>query len=76
MLIAHEIYHKPGKFYKFIGIAVTFKNLYIHFPWEHLYGHHRKVATPEDAASAAKRTTLYEFVPKSFINTYKSVFWM
>ena len=28
------------------------KNLYMHFAYEHLYGHHRKVATPEDPASA------------------------
>jgi alkane 1-monooxygenase len=28
------------------------KNLYMHFTYEHLYGHHRNLATPEDPASA------------------------
>lgn len=28
------------------------KNLYTHFTYEHIYGHHRRVGTPEDPASA------------------------
>ena len=52
--IAHEVFHKPGKFNKYLGTVHMVKNLYMHFTYEHLYGHHRKVATPEDPASAEK----------------------
>lgn len=52
------------------------KNLYMHFTYEHLYGHHRKVATPEDPASAGQGETLYQFLPKTFFGSYKSVYKM
>ena len=52
MVANHEIYHKPGGIHKIIGTLNQSKNLYMHFTYEHLYGHHRKVATPEDPASA------------------------
>lgn len=35
------------------------KNLYMHFTIEHLFGHHKKVATPDDPASADKGITVY-----------------
>ena len=43
--VAHEIFHKQG-FNKYIGTIHMIKNMYMHFTYEHLYGHHRKVATP------------------------------
>lgn len=43
---AHEIFHKPGKFYRALGTLHLIKNLYMHFTYEHLYSHHRRVATP------------------------------
>jgi alkane 1-monooxygenase len=52
------------------------KNLYMHFTYEHLYGHHRRVATPEDPASAEKGIDLYHFVVRSFFGSYKSVYLM
>ena len=50
------------------------KNLYMHFTYEHLYGHHRKVATPEDPATSIKGESLYKFFPKTFFGSYKSVY--
>ena len=52
------------------------KNLYMHFTYEHLYGHHRKVATPEDPASAEKGINVYKFFVRSFFGSYKSVYNM
>lgn len=52
------------------------KNLYMHFTYEHLFGHHRRVATPEDPASAAKGDNVYRFFVKSFLGSYKSVYEM
>lgn len=50
--VAHEIFHKNGPLDKYLGTFHMVKNLYPHFTYEHLYGHHRRVATPEDPASA------------------------
>ena len=43
--VAHEIFHKGG-FNKYLGTFHMSKNLYMHFTYEHLYGHHKRVATP------------------------------
>lgn len=74
--VAHEIFHKPGLFHKYLGTIHMVKNLYMHFTYEHLYGHHRKVATPEDPASAEKDISLYQFFPRTFFGSYKSVYEM
>ncbi len=50
--IAHEIFHKTNPIDRFMGTIIMSKLLYIHFTYEHLWGHHKKVATPEDPASA------------------------
>lgn len=52
------------------------KNLYMHFTYEHLFGHHRRVATPEDPASADKGLDLYSFFPRTFFGSYVSVYEM
>ena len=52
------------------------KTLNIHFTYEHIFGHHRKVATPEDPASAAKGDNIYLFTVKSYLGAYKSVYSM
>lgn len=52
------------------------KTLNIHFTTEHVFGHHRKVATPDDPASAEKGDNVYSFFLKSYFGAYKSVFEM
>lgn len=52
------------------------KNLYMHFTYEHVYGHHRRVATPEDPATAVLGQSLYDFLPRTFLGSYKSVYKM
>jgi alkane 1-monooxygenase len=46
--------------------------MYMHFTIEHIYGHHKRVATPEDPASAPKGMTLGQFIPRSIIGGFKS----
>lgn len=46
--------------------------MYMHFTTEHLYGHHKNVATPLDPASAEKGVSLYKFVPRSIVGSFKS----
>ena len=49
--VSHEILHKPG-WRRVIGTFHMLKTLNMHFTYEHIFGHHRKVATEEDPASA------------------------
>ena len=51
--VSHEIMHKPG-WRRIIGTLHMLKTLNMHFTYEHIFGHHRKVATPEDPASSRK----------------------
>lgn len=50
------------------------KTLNIHFTNEHLFGHHRNVATPEDPASAAKDINVYRFFIRSYFGAYSKVY--
>jgi alkane 1-monooxygenase len=74
--IAHEIFHKQSFFDRFFGTVHMSKLLYMHFTYEHLWGHHKKVATPEDPASAEKGINVYKFIVRSFFGSYKSVYLM
>lgn len=74
--VAHEIFHKPGLFNKILGTVHMSKNLYMHFTYEHLFGHHRRVATPEDPASSRQGENVYEFFIRSFTGSYRSVYEM
>ena len=44
---------------------------YAVFRIEHVHGHHRKVATPEDPASAKKGENIYLFIPKAIYGVFK-----
>ena len=68
----HELNHKPSTFEKTIGTIGYAKSFYMHFLIEHNQGHHKNVATPLDPASSRFNETLYEFIPKSIIGSYKS----
>ena len=74
--VAHEIFHKLGFWSRIIGTVHMSKNLYMHFTYEHIYGHHRRVGTPEDPATSILGQSLYEFLPGTFIGSYKSVYKM
>ena len=70
--LSHEVNHKSTKIEKVIGTLNLSKNLYMHFFIEHNYGHHRKVATPEDPATSQYNQTLGEFLPKTIYGGFVS----
>ena len=43
--VAHELFHKLH-IHRIMGTIIMSKLLYMHFTYEHIWGHHRKVATP------------------------------
>jgi alkane 1-monooxygenase len=59
--VAHELGHRTDKFNQFLSKVMLTTSLYNHFFVEHNRGHHRNVATHEDAATARKGEMLYVF---------------
>ena len=48
---------------------------YTHFCIEHVHGHHKRVATPEDPASARVGESLYAFLPRTLVGSWRSA-WL
>jgi alkane 1-monooxygenase len=60
--VAHELSHKTHNMLDYmIGWLTMAKCLYMHWVSEHLYGHHKWVATPNDPATSKKNQNLYAF---------------
>jgi alkane 1-monooxygenase len=70
--VSHELFHKPSQFDKLIGTYLLVLTSYMHFVNEHLHGHHLRVATPEDPASAVRGQSFYNFYLQSVIGSWKS----
>lgn len=67
--VAHELMHRRGKFERALAEIMLTTLTYAHFTIEHVLGHHRRVATPEDAASSRYGESLYAFWPRSLIGS-------
>ena len=65
--VAHELMHRPSRLDRWLGDFLLCTVTYPHFSIEHVYGHHIRVATPEDPASARLGESLYAFIPRSVI---------
>lgn len=72
--VAHELMHRKTKLDKALAELLTASVTYTHFCVEHIYGHHKKVATAEDPATSKFGQTVYSFVPLSLWGGLKS-FW-
>ena len=64
--------HRNNPIDRFIATLHQVKCMYMHFTTEHLYGHHKNVATPLDPASAEKGITVHKFILRSIVGSYKS----
>ena len=69
--IAHELVHRPIKWQRGLGVWALALVNFASFRIEHVHGHHRNVATPEDPASAKKGENIYLFIPKAIIGVFK-----
>ena len=47
---------------------------YLHWAIEHVRGHHRTVATPEDPATARRGESFYAFWPRTVIGGFRSAY--
>ena len=70
--VAHELMHRQSRLDRWLGDLLLCTVTYPHFAIEHVYGHHIRVATPDDPASAKLGESLYAFVPRSVIGGLRS----
>ncbi len=69
---AHEMGHKKAELERWLAKITLAQTGYGHFYIEHNRGHHVRVATPEDPASARFGETFWEFLPRSVWGAMKS----
>lgn len=69
---AHELGHQNSKVEKYLGMLSLAPTFYGHFCVEHNRGHHVRVATPEDPASARYGESFWQFLPRTMIGSLRS----
>jgi alkane 1-monooxygenase len=63
--VAHELVHRPGRPLRNLGRLLLLTVHYEHFATEHVRGHHARVGTPEDPATARFGETFGRFYRRS-----------
>ncbi|WP_345342101.1 alkane 1-monooxygenase [Rhodococcus olei] len=69
---AHELGHKKDELERWLSKVTLAQTWYGHFYIEHNRGHHVRVSTPEDPASARFGETFWAFLPRSVWGSLKS----
>ncbi len=69
---AHELGHKRDSLERWLSRIALAQTFYGHFFIEHNRGHHVRVATPEDPASARLGESFYEFLPRTVTGSLRS----
>jgi alkane 1-monooxygenase len=69
---AHELGHKRASFERWLSKVALAQSGYGHFFIEHNRGHHVRVATPEDPASARLGESFYAFLPRTVLGSLRS----
>jgi len=75
IVVAHELIHRPGRRARIAGRLLLCTVLYEHFYTEHVRGHHVRVGTPEDPATARFGESFMRFyvrtVPAQFRSAWR-----
>jgi alkane 1-monooxygenase len=69
---AHELGHKRASIERWLSKVALAQSGYGHFFIEHNRGHHVRVATPEDPASARLGESFYAFLPRTVLGSLRS----
>jgi alkane 1-monooxygenase len=67
----HELGHKKGNLERWLARFALAPACYGHFVVEHVRGHHRDVATPEDPASARFGESYYRFMGREIPGAFR-----
>ncbi len=68
--VAHELIHRNNKVERFFGGVLLASVCYGVFKVEHVRGHHLRMCTHDDPATARLNESAYAFVPRAIIGTY------
>ncbi|MBA2548948.1 MAG: alkane 1-monooxygenase [Burkholderiaceae bacterium] len=68
--VAHELAHRASLLDRIIAKALLVMVGYGHFVVEHVRGHHVRVGTPEDPATAPRGMSVYRFIVRSVIGSF------
>jgi alkane 1-monooxygenase len=66
---AHELGHKQESVDRWLSKLALAPSMYGHFFVEHNRGHHKRVATPEDPASARMGESFWAFLPRTVMGS-------
>ncbi|MFZ5722242.1 MAG: fatty acid desaturase [Pseudomonadota bacterium] len=66
---AHELSHKREEFERWLSKITLAPVAYGHFYTEHVRGHHKNVATPDDPASSKMGESFWRFLPRTVIGS-------
>jgi alkane 1-monooxygenase len=72
IITAHELIHRNEKKFQIMGRIMMGLVLYEHFYTEHLRGHHRRVGTPDDPATARYGESFYHFYLRTVPGQFRS----
>lgn len=72
--IAHELVHRKGASERAMAEVLMTSVSYPWFCVEHVLGHHRNVATPSDPATSRLGESVYAFLPRTLVGSFRS-FW-
>lgn len=72
IVVAHELGHKDVEWERWLAKITLAPVAYGHFFVEHNRGHHVRVATPEDPASARMGESFWAFMPRTVIGSLVS----
>lgn len=70
--VAHELGHRENKLSQWLAKLLLLPSHYTHFTIEHNFGHHSKVSTPEDPATAKLNQNVYSFWFTSSTRQYRN----
>lgn len=70
--VGHELGHRKKRYEQNLAKLSLLSTLYTHFFIEHNRGHHARVATPEDPASARRGEMVYTFWCRSVAGSWLS----
>ncbi|MGI9433077.1 MAG: fatty acid desaturase, partial [Myxococcota bacterium] len=72
IVVAHELIHRRSSVQRWLGRALLCAVMYEHFYTEHLRGHHVRVGTPEDPATARFGESFTRFYLRTVPAQFKS----
>lgn len=70
--VSHEWMHRSTRWERALAEILLVSVCYPHFSIEHVFGHHKNVATPLDPATSRRGESVYAFLPRTLLGSLES----